>query len=632
MNHKVRNNFAVAAVGALACSLAFQPVASAAQSTITDDPGNNVDVATGTYKGRLSGEDRFGTAISAAKAFANPGATVILANYDAWADTLAATPMSDALDAPVLYTWANKLDSKTKAYLAGSKFKNVTLIGGEGVINPSVVAELEAMGFNVDRIGGATRYDSALLLAAEAVDLYNGNTQLADARFAIESIKKAEARYQAALAAWETARAQTAAAFDAKVKAEAELAAANAALQKLIESLVEVPSTTVTFPDGSTREVTSLEEYNNTLVELRNYVADHAALENFVNDRLAEYVAGNNPDFQNDVWNTAVVPFFGATQFTVKLSTGTYTGTLAQLSATTPILKDAVAAGGAATTVKQVEVYLNHGVVEGQKLVDIEQGRYAAVVARLVERADAIAANEALQRKIAAAYKDVQAAEANLTAKGIALNDARTNEFNKWDDFLDAAEDRRSGDAAKDAQLAYENTLTAVLKSGKKYPAFLATGLDFADALAAGPAASAEAGVVLLTRGSQMEATTQRYLDNGANLVGVGGPASASSSKISVKYVGANRYETATKLAAAYFDPSKYVGLASGVVAADAVIAGAFMANVDGTLVLTRPTSLPTETSYFLSYKVDNPDLVVFGGPGAISNGVKAEAIEALSN
>jgi putative cell wall-binding protein len=98
-----------------------------------------------------------------------------------------------------------------------------------------------------------------------------------------------------------------------------------------------------------------------------------------------------------------------------------------------------------------------------------------------------------------------------------------------------------------------------------------------------------------------------------------------------VKYVGKDRYETATKLANAYFDDYDYIGLASGEVAADAVVAGAVMANVDATLVLTQASKLPKATDQFLSYDVDGASLVVFGGKAAISNDVVDAAERAVN-
>ncbi len=628
MKLKVRNQFAVVAVGALACSLAFQPVASAAQNPITEDDRGLV-INQGEYVGRISGADRFGTAVAASKSLGTSvGNTVILSNWQAWSDVLASTPIADILDAPVLYTLPGALEGKTKAEIKRllafhDNELNVIIIGGEKVVSHDVSVELSAMGVNVDRISGSDRYETALKLAAEAVDYYDdGNADLAGAREAIVNIVHAEAAFQAALVDWNDSRAVTEGAFGAVVTAQAAVDAANASLQSLIDGLVSVP-------DADAAQLTAL---SNALVQARDDLADLGTLEAFINDRLSEYVAGGNAvGFQDDVWIDDVMPFFGNREFTIVMNSGTYTGTLMNLSVPVPGFFDALVAGATNNTVKQVEVEVAGQIDAAQAAVDVAQNAYAQLVADLVAQAEAEETNAALMQQIAAAQNAVLAAEAIRDARVDTYFEARQAESDAKDDFEDASDARPKGDDAAHAQLVYDELLVDTIKLGKAYPAFVSTGRDFADALASGPAASSEAGVVLLTQGTTMAPATQRYLNSGPNTVAVGGPAAAAFTA-DVKYVGATRYETAADLAVAYFDDYDFVGLASGRVAADAVVGGALMSNVDGPIVLTAPDKLSAATSTFLSYEADNPYLVIFGGPSAISNSVKAEAQEALTN
>src|ERR1035437_3578155 len=161
----------------------------------------------------------------------------------------------------------------------------------------------------------------------------------------------------------------------------------------------------------------------------------------------------------------------------------------------------------------------------------------------------------------------------------------------------------------------------------------LATGTNFPDALAAGPAATSHKGIVLLTRGTVMDPDTTTYLKKLATEVwwtpaptvyAAGGPAAAASPD-SISFVGSDRYQTASMLADAFFQflPSgnriHNVGVASGENYADAVIAGGFMANSDGPLLLTHQGWLDGVTAAYLSSQRDWVNNVfLFGGTNVI--------------
>ncbi|WP_127129523.1 cell wall-binding repeat-containing protein [Georgenia sp. SYP-B2076] len=191
---------------------------------------------------------------------------------------------------------------------------------------------------------------------------------------------------------------------------------------------------------------------------------------------------------------------------------------------------------------------------------------------------------------------------------------------------------------------------------------FLTTGMDFADALAAGTAAAKDNGVVLLTDGDKLDkhvvdgvfgpdsksSYTGKYLDAAgySKVVAVGGPAAAAvDTKIGPKQaaVGDDRYETAVKVAQKYFasgDPintvtTDFVAVASGADFADAVVAAAYIANKDGVLLLTVPGSLSDATDGFLTAanKLDKSqyfDVKLFGGTTAVSASVEAELKDAV--
>lgn len=133
---------------------------------------------------RFAGPDRVATAIEAAKRTTNlwgygPRDTpkiAIIANTEVFADALAATPLADELDAPVLLSApGNAIDARVMAYLTSNGFDGVILAGGKAVFGDGVVNQLNAAGFVTGRVSGANRYQTAVQLAgaAQFVDYFN---------------------------------------------------------------------------------------------------------------------------------------------------------------------------------------------------------------------------------------------------------------------------------------------------------------------------------------------------------------------------------------------------------------------------------------------------------------------------
>src|SRR6185437_16107472 len=88
----------------------------------------------------------------------------------------------------------------------------------------------------------------------------------------------------------------------------------------------------------------------------------------------------------------------------------------------------------------------------------------------------------------------------------------------------------------------------------------LATGTNFPDALAAGPAAAHLGGVVLLTGGSQLPPATAAYLAaHPGTVYAIGGPA-ATAAPTATAVFGSDRYATAADVAARFFASPSGVG------------------------------------------------------------------------
>ncbi|GAA4990722.1 cell wall-binding repeat-containing protein [Kineococcus glutinatus] len=190
--------------------------------------------------------------------------------------------------------------------------------------------------------------------------------------------------------------------------------------------------------------------------------------------------------------------------------------------------------------------------------------------------------------------------------------------------------------------------------------AAVVTGLAFPDGLAAGALMGMEDertdntfGVVLLSAGPTLPAATRDYLDTRdfartGYVVAVGGDAVRATEGLApgrlVALAGANRYETSAKVATAtlssgdFFEtPGRAVGVATGEDWPDALAGAALMGYAAGPLLITRRTSLPTETRDALVALGDDAASVggvttalVFGGPAAVSTDQDAAISAAL--
>jgi N-acetylmuramoyl-L-alanine amidase len=131
---------------------------------------------------RVSGQDRFEVAVNVSKkGWASGSSTVILVNYQAFADALAASPLAFKVNAPILLTNPDKLNAKTEEEIKRLKASKVIVIGGTGSVNQNVVSRLSNLHISIERIGGKDRYEVAYnvsrkLTAAGKVIISNGTT------------------------------------------------------------------------------------------------------------------------------------------------------------------------------------------------------------------------------------------------------------------------------------------------------------------------------------------------------------------------------------------------------------------------------------------------------------------------
>lgn len=166
---------------------------------------------------------------------------------------------------------------------------------------------------------------------------------------------------------------------------------------------------------------------------------------------------------------------------------------------------------------------------------------------------------------------------------------------------------------------------------------FIATGNNFPDALAVGPAASIMGSPVLLINGSatSLDPETMALLDYlGANRAFIiGGPPSVSyefEDSLSeylgywnvVRITGSNRYETALAINQSFFYESEYAFLATGADFADALGGGALAGSLGAPLYLgVQECFLPYVAQDVIDINVQ--EVVLLGGPTRLGPAVE---------
>ncbi|WP_078378827.1 cell wall-binding repeat-containing protein [Sutcliffiella halmapala] len=116
---------------------------------------------------RVSGSDRYSTAVEISKAGWAVTQTVIIARGDNFPDALAGGPLAYYYDAPILLTSKNSLNAVTKKEIERLKATHAIILGGEGAISKGVVEQIKKMNLSVERIGGSGRYETAALIAKQ---------------------------------------------------------------------------------------------------------------------------------------------------------------------------------------------------------------------------------------------------------------------------------------------------------------------------------------------------------------------------------------------------------------------------------------------------------------------------------
>lgn len=127
---------------------------------------------------RVAGDSRIDTAIAVSQEFYETASAVVLARDDIFPDSLSGSPLAIDEDAPLLLTGSDALDERTADEIdrvltpetGTAETATVYLLGGEDALSAQVEDDVEALGYDVVRYGGRSRFETAAIIAEDGLD------------------------------------------------------------------------------------------------------------------------------------------------------------------------------------------------------------------------------------------------------------------------------------------------------------------------------------------------------------------------------------------------------------------------------------------------------------------------------
>ncbi len=130
------------------------------------------NVTTATESTQVAGGDRYSTAVEASKrAYPDGCDTVVIATGSNWPDALGGAALAGAAHAPLLLTAKDSLPAAVVAEIVRLDAHYAYVLGSDTVVSDAVITQLQSMLMMTNRLGGADRYATANLIAAETIDL-----------------------------------------------------------------------------------------------------------------------------------------------------------------------------------------------------------------------------------------------------------------------------------------------------------------------------------------------------------------------------------------------------------------------------------------------------------------------------
>ncbi len=289
---------------------------------------------------------------------------------------------------------------------------------------------------------------------------------------------------------------------------------------------------------------------------------------------------------------------------------------------------------------------------DGHRTVVIASGQNwpdalaAAGLAGAYEAPLLLARKDALPANVAARIKSLDADRILIVGGTAAVSDAVKAAI---DAVVPGARRISGATRYETSALVAAETINAPGRSAWDGTAFVATGANFPDALAAGPLAAAKGLPLYLATpapGTISAATlTAMTTANVGRVHVLGGTAVVSDASVAAlkargitpvdRWAGANRYATAAIVAENSLLMglnAAYPAIATGTNYPDALAGGVMQAASGSVIILTNGTTLSLEAADFLSAKrADVREVRFLGGTRALSSGVRAAAMAAVS-
>ena len=125
---------------------------------------------------RMGGSNRYGTAQLISQQDWTTSKTVYLAYGGNYPDALAAVPLASLAGAPILLTEQSSISPSTLATIKSLGARNVVLLGDTGVISVNVASTLRNAGYQVSRLAGSDRFDTAAKIGQAVEGLSKSTT------------------------------------------------------------------------------------------------------------------------------------------------------------------------------------------------------------------------------------------------------------------------------------------------------------------------------------------------------------------------------------------------------------------------------------------------------------------------
>jgi putative cell wall-binding protein len=178
----------------------------------------------------------------------------------------------------------------------------------------------------------------------------------------------------------------------------------------------------------------------------------------------------------------------------------------------------------------------------------------------------------------------------------------------------------------------YATAVAIAHQLGDPATIFEATGLSFADALSAVPAAIKEHAAILLTEGSHQSPATAAYLaaHPADTRYAIGGPrAAAGADPAATAVYGADLYTTSAAVATTFFPAATTFAAATGSRFPDALSGSVLVGTATGPgpmLLVPQAGALPAAIANYLRLTAGTlTGGTIFGGTAAVSDSVAAE-------